>query len=161
MENSDDKNAGAEYEQWKNQGYLTICDGNDNDLTLVADWFFMLFKKYGLRLYKCGYDVKFSKEFLRRMDDYGFDCEIILQNKDTLSNAMKLCEQDLKSRLINYNENPIDKWCLANTSMEMDNNRKIMAVKINGQPQRRIDGAVTLIIAYEVFRRYRNEISRE
>lgn len=160
LENSDDKNAGAKYKEWAKQGYLTVCDGNDNDLTLVADWFFMLFKKYGLRLYKCGYDVKFSKEFLRRMDDYGFDCEIILQNKDTLSNAMKLCEQELKARLINYNENPIDKWCLGNASMEMDNNGKVMAVKINGQPHRRIDGAVTLIIIYEIFRRYRNEISR-
>lgn len=160
LESSDDKEAGAKYKEWAQQGYLTVCDGNDNDLTLVADWFFMLYKKYGLRLYKCGYDVKFSKEFLRRMDDYGFNCEIILQNKDTLSNAMKLCEQDLKSKLINYNQNPIDKWCLSNASMEIDNSGKIMAVKINGQPHRRIDGAVTLIIIYEVFRRYRNEISR-
>ena len=160
LENSDDKEAGAKYKEWANQGYLTVCDGNDNDLTLVADWFFMIYKKYGLRLYKCGYDVKFSKEFLRRMDDYGFECEIILQNKDTLSNAMKLCEQDLKAQLINYNENPIDKWCLGNASMEMDNSGKIMAVKIDGQPHRRIDGAVTMIIIYEVFRRYRNEISR-
>ncbi|MDE5753829.1 MAG: hypothetical protein K2H89_04730 [Oscillospiraceae bacterium] len=48
--------------------------------------------------------MKFSKEFLKRMDDYGFDTEIVIQNKLTLSNAMKLCEADLKARLVNYSQ---------------------------------------------------------
>nr|DAU26294.1 MAG TPA: Large Terminase [Caudoviricetes sp.] len=160
LENSDDKEAGAKYKEWAKQGLLTICDGNDIDLTQVADWFFTLYKDYGLRLYKCGYDVKFSKEFLKRMDEYGFDTEIVIQNKVTLSNAMKLCEADLIARLVNYNENEIDAWCLGNAAMEMDNLGNVQAVKIAGQPSKRIDGAVTLIIAYEMYRRYRSEFTK-
>lgn len=160
LENSDDKEAGAKYKEWAKQGLLTICDGNDIDLTQVADWFFTLYKDYGLRLYKCGYDVKFSKEFLKRMDEYGFDTEIVIQNKVTLSNAMKLCEADLIARLVNYNENAIDAWCLGNAAMEMDNLGNVQAVKIAGQPSKRIDGAVTLIIAYEMYRRYRSEFTK-
>lgn len=160
LENSDDKEAGAKYKEWAKQGLLTICDGNDIDLTQVADWFFTLYKDYGLRLYKCGYDVKFSKEFLKRMDEYGFDTEIVIQNKATLSNAMKLCEADLIARLVNYNENEIDAWCLGNAAMEMDNLGNVQAVKIAGQPSKRIDGAVTLIIAYEMYRRYRSEFAK-
>lgn len=160
LENSDDKEAGAKYKEWAKQGLLTICDGNDIDLTQVADWFFTLYKDYGLRLYKCGYDVKFSKEFLKRMDEYGFDTEIVIQNKATLSNAMKLCEADLIARLVNYNENEIDAWCLGNAAMEMDNLGNVQAVKIAGQPSKRIDGAVTLIIAYEMYRRYRSEFTK-
>lgn len=160
LENSDDKEAGAKYKEWAKQGILTICDGNDIDLTQVADWFFTLYKDYGLRLYKCGYDVKFSKEFLKRMDEYGFDTEIVIQNKVTLSNAMKLCEADLIARLVNYNENEIDAWCLGNAAMEMDNLGNVQAVKIAGQPSKRIDGAVTLIIAYEMYRRYRSEFTK-
>lgn len=160
LENSDDKEAGAKYKEWAKQGLLTICDGNDIDLTQVADWFFTLYKDYGLRLYKCGYDVKFSKEFLKRMDEYGFDTEIVIQNKVTLSNAMKLCEADLIARLVNYNENEIDVWCLGNAAMEMDNLGNVQAVKIAGQPSKRIDGAVTLIIAYEMYRRYRSEFAK-
>lgn len=161
LENSDDKNAGAKYREWAKAGLLTICEGNDIDLTLVADWFFEIYKKYGLRLYKCGYDVKFSKEFLRRMEEYGFECEVILQNKLTLSNAMKLCEADLIARRVNFNENPIDIWNLGNAAIEMDNLGNCQVVKQKGQPGKRIDGAVTFIIVYEMFRRYRSEIIKK
>lgn len=157
LENSDDRNAGAKYSEWAKDGLLTICEGNDVDLTLVADWFYNLYKEYDIALYKCGYDVKFSKDFLRRMDDYGFECEIVLQNKLTLSNAMKLAEAELKAKRVNYNENPIDRWCLGNASMEIDNLGNVMAVKINNQHSRRIDGAVTLIILYEIYRRWRSD----
>ena len=157
LANADDKAAGAKYKDWAKDGLLTICEGNDIDLSQVADWFYSIYKEYGLRLYKCGYDVKFSKDFLHRMEEYGFETEIILQNKITLSNAMKLVESDLKAQYINYNENEIDAWCLGNAAMEMDNCGNVQAVKIAGQPGKRIDGAVTLIIVYEMYRRYRSE----
>ena len=127
----------------------------------MADWFYSLYTDYGIRLIKVGYDVKYAKEFLKRMDNYGFDCELVAQNKITLSNAMKLVEADLKSQLINYNENPVDRWCLGNASMEIDNLGNVMAVKINNQAGRRIDGAVTLIILYEIYRRYRTELNNK
>ena len=157
LENSDDKNAGAKYSEWAKDGHITICEGNDVDLTLVADWFYNLYAEYDIALYKCGYDVKFSKDFLRRMGEYGFECEIVLQNKLTLSNAMKLAEAELKARRVNYNEHPIDRWCLGNASMEIDDLGNVMAVKINNQHSKRIDGAVTLIILYEIYRRWRSD----
>lgn len=160
LQDADDKQAGAKYKEWAKAGLLTICEGNDIDTSLVADWFFMLYKSFGLRLYMSGYDVKFSKVFKSRMDEYGFDYELVLQNKLTLSNAMKLCEADFKAQLINYNENEIDAWCFGNASMEIDDFGNVMAVKINGQASKRIDGAVTLIILYEMFRRYRTEFTR-
>ena len=160
LENNDDRLAGAKYSEWAKDGYMTICEGNDVDLSLVADWFYQLYVDYDLRLYKCGYDVKFSKDFIRRMDDYGFETEIVLQNKLTLSTPMKLCEAELKSRRVNYNEHPIDQWCLGNASMEIDNLGNVMAVKVNNQLNRKIDGAVTLIILYEIFRRWRTEFTR-
>ena len=157
LTDADDKAAGAKYKEWAKAGLLTICEGNDIDLTLVADWFFKLYKDYGIRLFICGYDVRFSKDFLKRMDEYGFECEMVLQNKLTLSNAMKLCEADLKAQFVNYNENDIDAWCLGNAAIDVDNLGNCQAVKIPGQPNKRIDGAVTLIILYEIYRRYRSE----
>ena len=158
LEQSDDREAGAKYLEWAKDGYITICEGNDVDLTKVADWFYQLYKDYGLRLYKCGYDVKFSKEFLKQMEFYGFDCEMVLQNKFVMSNPMKLVEADLKAQLINYNENPVDQWCLGNASMEIDNLGNVLCVKINNQAARKIDGAVNLIILYEMYRRYRSDL---
>ena len=158
LESSDDKNAGAQYRQWAQDGLLTICEGNDIDLTIVADWFYELYKQYGIMLYKCGYDVRFSREFVAKMESYGFECEVVLQSKQTLSNAVKLCENDFRSRLINYNENPVDMWTLGNAALEVDNYGNCQIVKIKGQPGKRIDGAVTYSIVYEMFRRYRSDI---
>ena len=160
---SDDKNAGARYEEWARAGLLTVCEGNDVDLSIVADWFYRLYTDYGIRLWKCGYDQKFAKEWIVQMEYYGWqkgneDIVLILQNRATLSNAMKLCEADLKHRLINYNRNPIDKWCLGNTGIEVDTLGQCMAVKM--EMRKRIDGAVALIILYEMYRRYRAEFKQ-
>lgn len=156
LEASDDKSAGAKYAEWAKQGILTIHDGNEIDISKIADWFYQLYKDYTIRLYKCGYDQRYAKTFLDRMDDFGFDCEMIYQGY-ALSNAMKLVEADLKDQLINYNENEMDKWCLGNCALEMDNTGQIRPIKVNNQKSKRIDGAVTLIMLYETFRRYRSD----
>ncbi len=160
---SDDKNAGAKYEEWARAGLLTVCEGNDVDLSIVADWFYRLYTEYGIKLWKCGYDQKFAREWISQMEFYGWqkandDLVLILQNRATLSNAMKLCEADLKHRLVNYNRNPIDKWCLGNAGIEVDALGQCMAVKM--ETRKRIDGAVTLIILYEMYRRYRTEFKQ-
>ena len=157
LENSDDKEAGANYIAWAKQGILTIHEGNEIDISAIADWFYKLYEEYGIRLYMCGYDQRYAKTFLDRMDEYGFDCEMIYQNRFVMSSPMKLVEADLKSRLINYQQNAMDKWCLGNAAMEMDNLGNVMCVKVNNQKAKRIDGAVTLIILYETFRRCRSE----
>lgn len=157
---SDDRQAGAKYKEWAKAGLLTVCPGNDNDLSLVADWLASLKTKYGIKVFRCGYDVKFSKDFLNRMEEYGIETEMIQQNKDVMSTPMKLVEADLKSRLINYGNNPMDAWCLGNASMEVDNFGRVLCVKIAGQPNRRIDGAVTLIILYATYIRFRSEFAR-
>ena len=153
---SDDKEAGAEYVKWAKQGLLTIHEGNEIEISKVADWFYMLRKDYGLKPYKIGYDQRYAKTFIDRCDEYSFDTEMLNQGK-YLSNAMKLVEADLKSRLINYQNNDIDKWCLKNCCCQVDNVGNIQPVKMQTQKAKRIDGAVTLIMLYEVYRRYRSD----
>lgn len=157
LENSDDKEAGAEYHEWAKKGLLTICEGNEIDTTQIADWFYQLYKDYDLRLYKCGYDQRYAKDFLNKMEDYQFECEMIYQNKYVMSPPMKLVEADFTSRLINYNQNEIDKWCLGNIGVLIDDLGLCMPVKQKNQKSKRIDGAVVFIILYEMFRRYRSD----
>jgi phage terminase large subunit-like protein len=153
---SDDREAGAAYKEWAKQGILTIHEGNEIDISGVADWFYILFKSYGLKPYKVGYDQRYAKTFIDRMDEYGFDTEMLSQGR-ALSNAMKLVEAELKSRKINYGENVIDKWCLKNCCIEVDNVGNVQPVKVKGQQSKRIDGAVTLIMLFEMYRRYRTD----
>lgn len=165
LENADDYNAGARYKEWAKDKLVMITEGNDIDLSVVADWFYKLYKYYNIKLWKCGYDQRFCKDFLNRMSDYGWtkeneDMIMILQNAQTLSNAMKLCEADLKSQLVNYNENAMDRWCFKNAAIKVDDRGQCLCVKQEGQPSKRIDGAVTLIILYEMYRRYRTEFKQ-
>ncbi len=159
LQDSDDKESGAEYSEWAKNGYITIHEGNEIDLSQVADWFYKLFKEYKIKPYLTGYDQRFSKTFTDKMNDYNFETEMILQGK-VLSNAMKLTEAELKAKNINYNQNPIDKWCLSNCSIEVDGFGNIMPVKIRELKGKRIDGAVTLIGLYEVYRRYKSEFQQ-
>lgn len=160
LEDSDDWNAGARYRDWAKAGLLTITEGNDIDLSLVADWFYKLYKNYNIKLWKCGYDQRFSKDWISRMGFYSWtkeneDLVLILQNAQTLSNALKLCEADLQHQLVNYNENAMDRWCFKNAGLKIDDHSQCLCVKT--ERSKRIDGAVTLIILYEMYRRYRTE----
>ena len=156
LEDSDDKEAGANYIEWAKEGILTIHDGNEIDISQIADWFFKLYKEYGLKPFKIGYDQRYAKTFIDRCEDYGFETEMLAQGR-ALSNAMKLVEADLKSKMINYQANKMDKWCLQNCCCEVDNVGNIQPVKAKGQKTKRIDGAVTLIMLYETYRRYRSD----
>lgn len=158
LSTSDDKESGAKYEEWARQGLIRIHEGNEVDVSAVADWFFELYKDHGIKLFKCGYDQRFAKEFLKRMDDYGFETEMIYQNRFVLSSPMRLVEADIRDQSIAYNDNPIDRWCLSNTSVQVWDTGHIMPVKIKGQAARRIDGTLSLIMAYEMLRRYKTEI---
>lgn len=156
LEDSDDKECGANYVEWAKKGLITIHEGNEIDISKIGDWYYNLYREYGLRPFKTGYDQRYAKTFIERMDDYGFETERLDQGR-ALSNAMKLVEADLKSRLINYRENEVDKWCLENCCCEVDNVANIQPVKPKGQKGKRIDGTVTLIMLYEIFRRYRTD----
>ena len=157
LTDSSDKEAGAKYAEWARQGILTICEGNEIDIAGVADWYYKLYKQYKLRPYKIGYDQRYAKTFIEQCGVYGFEVEMLAQGK-YLSNAMKLTEAELKSKAVNFGNNELDKWCLGNCCCQVDNYGTIQPVKNKTQKSKRIDGAVTLIMAYEMYRRYRNEI---
>lgn len=157
LQNSPDTEAGANYREWAQKNYLTICAGYDNDLSEVADWLASLKRDYDIRVVKCGYDQRFAKEFINRCEEYGIETEMIQQSREVMSSPMKWVEADLKARNINYGRNPIDLWCFGNASMEVDNLGRVMCVKINNQHSKRIDGAVTMIILYATLQRFKSE----
>lgn len=151
--NEDDR----DYLEWARQGYVHICPGHEVDYSDVVSWFVMLYKKYGIRVFKTGYDRWGAKTFINEMDNYGFDTERINQDAANLSHPMKLLEAELKANLINYNQNPVDKWCFQNTSYKTDNYGRIMPVKVQDDRNRRIDGTLSKLNCIATFDRYRTE----
>lgn len=155
---SDDVEAGAKYREWAKQGLIRIVEDNNVPVSLVADWFAELYREYGIRLLMCGYDQRFASEFIKRMDSYGFEHEMVYQSRYVLSLPMRMVEEDLRQGLINFNDNPIDRWCFGNTSVKVWDTGFIMPIKFKGQEARRIDGTVSTLIAFEILRRYRQEL---
>lgn len=160
LTDSSDKSAGAEYKEWAKGGHVTITEGTMVDNTLIADWLAELKQRYGIKVLVCGYDVRFSKDFLSRMDEYGINTELIQQAASVMSTPMKWAEADFKKQAINYGLHPVDRWCFGNACIQVDNIGRVMCVKPKGQHSRRIDGAVTLIILYATLQRYQTEYQR-
>lgn len=135
------------YDEWEKRGLITICEGAKVDYTDVTKWFLKMKDDYGIAPLWVGYDPWNSNYWIDEMRAYGFVMQEVRQGAKTMSNPMKLLKADLIEKNINYNNNPILKWCLCNTAIKTDDNENIRPVK--GRNKRaRIDGAVSLIIAY-------------
>lgn len=162
LEDNDDKKAGAKYQEWAQQGLISIGEGNDNDLALVADWFYELKQKYGIFLLKCGYDQRFKRDWIARMEYYGWrdreDLIMINQSPDVLHTANCQVEADLKDHLI-IGLNDVDKWCFGNCALKVDNRGKSLVVKIDNMKERKIDGGVTTVILQETYNRYKSDFN--
>ena len=157
LQDSSDKAAGARYAEWAQQGYMTICNGSIIDLTQVVDYIAQLKKQYGIRVFKCGYDKAYAREFEKAIDELSDDIREPI-NQKTMSSPMKWVERDFESHLINYGSNPVDKWCLENACCYIDGHENYSCKK--SQASKRIDGAVVFIILYATLMRFNNEFQR-
>lgn len=144
------------YDIWVKKGFITLTNGNQNDFSNVTKWFVDMVQVYNIRPLWIGYDPWNSTYWVKEMEDAGFTMEKIRQGIYTLSEPMKQLEADLKNKLVIYDNNPILKWCIANTQAKIDLNGNIQPSKLSSK-LKRIDGCVALIIAYAVLNRYKSE----
>jgi phage terminase large subunit-like protein len=135
------------YDKWEKRGLVTICEGAKVNYSDVTQWFLKMHNDYDISALWIGYDPWNTQYWVEEMKEQGFEMIEVRQGAKTMSNPMKQLEADLIEKNINYNNNPILKWCLCNTAVKRDENDNMRPVK--GQKQRaRIDGTVSLIIAY-------------
>ncbi|XQM91556.1 terminase large subunit [Bacillus shihchuchen] len=146
------------YDLWYEQGLLRTTPGNSVHYKYVTQWFLEIRDEYGIYLPWIGYDRWSAKYWVEEMEGYfGKEAMVpVAQGKQTLSSPMKLLGADLESKLVNYNNNPIDKWCLSNTAIDIDKNLNIQPNKTKNQ-RRRIDGTAALLNAYVILQEKRND----
>lgn len=140
------------YDIWIEKGLCRTCPGNKIHAHYVTEWYMELKDVYDIYPLYIGYDSWSAKYWVEEMErEFGKSIMIpIIQGKKTLSAPMKILGADLTSKLVNYNNNPIMKWCLANMSYEEDKNGNIQPCKSNKRT-RRIDGGAALLDAYAVY----------
>lgn len=146
------------YDVWIEKGYIRTCPGNKITYSDVKAWFVETQEEYDIYLSMIGYDSWSATYFVEDMKSYFGKSSMIpvIQGKKTLSQPMKNLGADLENKLIVYNNNPVDKWCLCNTAVDIDRNDNIQPIKTS-KPRRRIDGTAALLDAYVVLQDNWNE----
>lgn len=139
------------YDLWIEQGLMRTTPGNRVHHKYVTQWFKEVQEKHDIYIPWVGYDSWSATYWVEEMMAYFGQSSMIpvIQGKKTLSSPMKNLGADLESKLIIYNNNPIDKWCLANTAYDEDKNGNIQPSKTSKRTKR-IDGTAALLDAYVV-----------
>ncbi|HGT0264866.1 TPA: terminase large subunit [Clostridioides difficile] len=146
------------YNLWYEQGLIRTCPGNKVHPKYVTEWFLEVREQYGIYLPWVGYDAWSAAYWVEEMEGYfGKEAmEKVHQGKKTLSSPMYQLKADLKSKIVNYNNNPIMKWCLSNMAIDIDKNENIQPCKTNNR-RKRIDLAAALLNAYTTLKNHDTE----
>lgn len=135
------------YDKWREAGLVRLCRGNTIDYSDVTSWFLELVNEHGITPLWVYYDSWSARYWVEEMEGYGFKMERCIQGAKTLSLPMQNLGADLQAKKVNYNNNPILKWCLTNTAVQEDRNGNIVPKKASS-PKQRIDGASSLLDVY-------------
>lgn len=144
------------YDKWYERGLLRLCTGNSINYSDVTQWFVEIIKRYDLFPAWIYYDSYSARYFVEEMQMQGFTMVRCIQGAKTLSLPMQMLGADLQAHKVNYNNNPILKWCLTNTGVQTDRNGNIVPIK-NQSPRQRIDGTAALLDCYVGLYEHYNE----
>lgn len=153
-----EKASEAPYQIWAERGLMTLSEGAMVDFHDVTAWFAKMRDEYQIDLWKLGYDRAMAGYWAEEMSSvFGSSVmEKVAQGPFTWSAPMKEMGAMLSDKVINYGNNPITKWCLSNTGVKITGSLDtIQPVKI--QQKRRIDGTVSLLNAYTIYVKYRED----
>ena len=139
------------YDKWRDRGLLRTTPGNKVHHSYVTEWFLEVRDKYDIYIPWIGYDAWSAQYWVEEMKGHFGPTALIpvYQGAKTLSLPMGAMGADLEKKRVNYNDHPIDRWCLSNTCVIMDNNGNIKPDK-GRKTRRRIDGTAALLDAYTV-----------
>lgn len=152
------------YDVWAEQGWITLCDGDQVKYEDVTAWFVKLEKDYGIHVIYYGYDRALTDYWQTDMKEHGFTGgEAVAQGAYTLSTPMKDIGADIAAGRYIYNNNPVTRWCFCNTALVKDANDNWRPDKKNSR--QRIDGTLATLNAKTVMLRrwedYRGILKRK
>lgn len=141
----------APYALWAEQGHITIIEDTRVNKSVFLDWFIEQRDAYGIYPLWIGYDPWHIDDSLLAAFNGQFGEQTMIpvrQGVLTLSQPMTDLRADLDAKRINYDNNPIMKWCLGNTYVKSDINGNIQPMK--NKASGRIDALAALLDAYVV-----------
>ena len=137
------------YRTWVEQGWITLTPGNQVEFSWITAWFKDMMMKHKILPYIIGYDRWSSTYWVVDMEHTGFKkLQQVIQGPKTFSPAMDYLQAQLEANKVNYNMNPVLRWCLTNVVVKKDDGGNQGPDKKRSVS--RIDGAVSLLDAVVV-----------
>jgi phage terminase large subunit-like protein len=141
-----EKSDNASYQGWATNNFLRVCDGEENDYTLVAEEIRKACKVYSI--IEIGFDPWGATETVQKLMREGLSMHQVDQNTRELSEPMKELEAAIDSKRFHYDGNPIMTWALLNVINKPDNNDNYFPRKKGGASSpHKIDPASALFDA--------------
>lgn len=143
------------YDIWEKRELVTYVPGNKIDQEFLFEWSRNFARENDFIPIFNGFDEWGADVLMKRTrEEYGENAvEPVKQIFKVLSNPMKELEADIRAKRINYNNNPVLKWCLGNTVIQMDNKGNIQPKK-GYSSLKRIDGTASLLDAYVTYKNH-------
>ena len=134
------------YHQWVDRGFITVTDGNIIDYSRIFDEVEANHSECPYE--RIGYDSWNATQFAQQVqDELQIEIVEILQRVNFLSEPMKWIQAFLKDGRLHHDGNPVLTWMIGNVVAREDANKNVYPRKPDNEDDKKIDGAVALIMA--------------
>lgn len=147
-----DPRMGNVWSIWVEQGFVQVAGKNSIDHKAIVAYAVEMVEKYDICYRWIYYDAYSARYLVSDMAAQGFregDCLIrCQQGSKTLSVPFQKLQAELEAKKINYNNNPVVKWCMTNVAVEEDRNKNPLPTKAGKNNMRKIDGFAVILDAF-------------
>jgi phage terminase large subunit-like protein len=132
------------YRAWHKQGLLIATEGEVIDEIQIYEDILALSKDYPIEV---AYDPSRAHMIVNSLMREGIPCAEVRPLVMNFSGPMRKLEGLIASKRIEHNGDPIMTWMISNVIAKEDNKGNIYPNKDKKQPQQKIDGVVSLLMA--------------
>ena len=139
---------------WASQGYLKVCPGEVIDVKLIAGDIMQRSRK--VNIIRIAYDAYKAQDLVSILASVGARDQLasFSQTYGSFNLPVESFEMMAYSTppRIEINDNPINVWCLTNCKIDEDRLENKKPIKIT--PNRKIDGAISMLMTIGVMISY-------
>lgn len=134
------------YDLWHEQEYITATPGSVVDYNFIKTYIKNLEEKYGIIVKEICYDPWNASQFAQDLESEGYMMIEIRQGIGTLGEPTKNFREEVYSKNVVHDKNPVLDWAIGNAITKEDHNGNIMLDK--AKSIERIDPIASMINAH-------------
>lgn len=145
------------YAKWESEGWLTVSEESTLDFDIIFNYIMDLHKTHKIK--GVGYDPYKASQLVIKLQSKGIPCFSIGQNVKMLSEVSKTFETQILQKKINYDGNPVFRWCCNNAKLINKVNGTVGVEKERPSSPNKIDTLVATLIGLRCHQEIRTKSS--